>query len=43
MLDAGESAGRRLVARLQVARLELAPLRLGNLNFPHDFPEGYAP
>ncbi len=43
MLDAGESAARRLVARLQVARLDLAPLRLVNLNSPHDFPEGYAP
>ena len=43
MLDAGESAARRLVACLQVASLDVAPLRLGNLNSPHDFPEGYAP
>lgn len=43
MLDAGESAARRLVARLRVSRLDLAPLKLGNLNSPHDFPEGYAP
>ena len=43
MLDAGESAARRLVARLQVARLDLSPRTLGNLNFPHDFPEGFVP
>ena len=43
MLDAGESAARRLVARLRVSRLDLAPRRLDNLNTPHDFPEGYDP
>ncbi|HEX4853559.1 MULTISPECIES: molybdenum cofactor guanylyltransferase [Arenimonas] len=43
MLDAGESAARRLVARLRVSRLDLAPHRLQNLNTPHDFPEGYDP
>lgn len=43
MLDAGDSAARRLVARLQLARLDLAPHRLQNLNTPHDFPEGYDP
>ncbi|HEU0153622.1 MAG TPA: NTP transferase domain-containing protein [Arenimonas sp.] len=43
MLDAGESAARRLVARLRVARLDLSPRRLQNLNSPHDFPEGYDP
>ena len=43
MLDAGESAARRLVARLHVSRLDLSPRRLQNLNTPHDFPEGYDP
>lgn len=43
MLDARESAARRLVARLRLARLDLSPRRLGNLNTPHDFPEGYDP
>ncbi|WP_146909545.1 hypothetical protein [Arenimonas daejeonensis] len=43
MLDAGESAARRLVARLQVSRCDVSPHRILNLNFPHDFPEGYAP
>ncbi|GAB2502780.1 molybdenum cofactor guanylyltransferase [Arenimonas alkanexedens] len=43
MLDAGESAARRLVARLRVSQLDLAPHRLENLNTPQDFPEGYDP
>lgn len=43
LLDAGESAAHRLVARLQPARLDISPLCLVNFNTPQDFPEGPMP
>lgn len=43
LLDAGESAAHRVVARLDLARMDISPRLLANLNTPEDLQDDPAP